>query len=219
MLYSPAMNVSLILLAGGTGTRFGGPIPKQFLPLGNLPVVMHSLTELAKLPQLSETIVVCDTSFQNVFPPTTAFASPGATRTESVQNGLSTLSDTESLVLIHDGARPFVSLNEVSQLLQEAETHGAAVLGRPATNTIKIATEDGFVHTTPSRETLWEVYTPQCIRKSILRKAYQSGLTGTDDVSLVEALGLPVKLVLTKEANLKITHKNDYTIAKSLHEV
>ena len=138
-------------------------------------------------------------------------------------NGLQQVDPRLSLVCIHDAARPFITAPLVRRALKAAETHGAATVGMPVKFTVKEALPDGLVKRTPERSTVWEIQTPQVIRKELLVKGFayakEKGLTVTDDVSLIELLGKPVQLVEGSHANLKITTPEDWLIAEKLiHE-
>jgi len=216
------MNISLIFLAGGKGTRFGQTTPKQFLTLRNKPVALHSFELLSKLRGLTEISVVCEKEFYPLFSshPLIQFAPPGKERHHSVESGLKILSDEESLVLIHDAARPLLVEEDIYTLLEEATMCGAATLAQKAVQTVKEADEDHFVIRTIPRESLWEIHTPQCIKKSLLHKGFEhlhkTNSFVTDDVSLIESLNLPVKLVPSSKPNLKITRNEDYHVAEAL---
>ncbi len=158
-------------------------------------------------------------------PPRVVFADPGVERQNSVRNGLSKADEVcakspAALVAVHDSARPLVTAAEVRAVIADAREHGAAVLGVPCKATVK-ETEDGsFVSRTIPRERLWEVHTPQVIRPEILRRGFdhveQNCLAVTDDVSIVEQLGEPVKLTLGEYTNIKITTPEDLDIAESI---
>ena len=142
--------ISAILLCGGTGSRFGGPIPKQYLPLGNKPVAHHSLDVLISSKQIAEVVIVCSDKDLQEFATYAlhekiGFAQGGATRQESVQSGLSHISSDTDFVCIHDGARPFLSETLLHNVLEEALLYGAAALGVQAKNTSKVGNNQGFV--------------------------------------------------------------------------
>lgn len=212
-----------ILLAGGTGTRIGGPIPKQFLPLGGLPLALHSFKVLLACPQISEIVVVCPEAYQHLFSTTdksVRFASPGNRRQDSVFNGLEMSISSSPLVCIHDGARPFINVSMVGKVLEEAHNCGAATVAVPLKFTVKEADSSGNVINTPDRSKLWEIQTPQAVSRPLLRKGFDyaiaNGLTVTDDVSLVELIGGKVKLVEGSHTNIKLTVPSDIALAETL---
>lgn len=219
------MNISLLFLAGGNGSRFGTEIPKQFLTLHGKPIALHSFELLSTLPQVVEIAVVCAKEFRDFFPKNSPihFVSPGEERYLSVKNGLNSLSCEETLVLIHDAARPLLLMEDIITLLAAAEKWGAATLAEQATQTIKRASKNHFVLETVPRETVWEIHTPQCIKKSLLQEGFakqeKEGYFVTDDVSLIEALGKPVKLIPSSLPNIKITRKEDYHVAETLMQL
>lgn len=217
--------VSVILLAGGTGQRMQAPIPKQFLPIQNKTIAAYSLDVFLKTPEVSEIIIVCDPQFRHHLEKSNAnkaikFALPGLRRQDSVFNGLSIASKSSDIICIHDSARPFITQNMVSNVISTAYSVGASAAAVPVKFTIKEINDKQFVKNTPDRSTLWEIQTPQAIKADILQKGFikanEINLTVTDDVSLVELLGLHVKLVEGAYTNLKITTPDDLIIAEQL---
>ncbi len=212
------MRVSVILLAGGTGTRMGTKIPKQFLPLNDKIVARHSYDLFASMPEVAEIIVVCHPEYQHLF--NAKCVLPGQRRQDSVYNGFQAITSKVDLVCIHDSARPLVSEPLVRRVCDAGLKHGAATVGVPVKFTIKENDGRDFVRSTPDRSTLWEIQTPQAIKPELLQKGFdyvqQNGLTITDDVSLVELLNIPVKLVEGDDDNLKITTQQDFLLAAQL---
>jgi 2-C-methyl-D-erythritol 4-phosphate cytidylyltransferase len=219
------MNIGIILLAGGTGTRMKSDIPKQFLPLNGKPIALHSFDLFLSMPEVAELVVVCAPKYRHLFSSTSiplTFASPGERRQDSVYNGLQALSESCTLVGVHDSARPCITLPLVRRALHAAKEHGAATVGMPIKFTVKECNEQQFVKHTPDRSRIWEIQTPQFIQTSLLKQGFQhvksTYSTVTDDVSIVELLGLPVKLVEGSQSNLKITTLEDLAIAQSFLE-
>ncbi len=217
--------ISVILLAGGKGMRMGNSTPKQFLSLYGKPLVLHSFFLFAKFPGIREIIVICEEQYRSLFPtmqsPAIHFADPGVRRQDSVWNGFSKVARESQLICIHDCARPFLSMDDCRAVIEEGWKHGAAVLATPVKNTIKASTEDGFVENTLNRSFLWDIQTPQVIIPEWLREGFKRAkelddCTVTDDVSLVELLGYPVKLVKGSDSNFKITTPTDLSLAESL---
>lgn len=213
---------SVVLLAGGIGTRMGAQIPKQYLTIGGKPIVRHAFERFLAIPEVQEIIVVCDPAYQSLFSSEGSaipvrFALPGMRRQDSVLNGIQSLVGNP-LVCIHDGVRPFVSAEHIRATVRMAAECGAAVLGVPVKPTIKVCDGDRFVKTTPERSCLWEAQTPQVLRLSILQEGFcfaaDNHITVTDDVSLAEAIGHPVKVVEGVYTNIKITTKDDLNIAE-----
>jgi 2-C-methyl-D-erythritol 4-phosphate cytidylyltransferase len=219
---SPIHLISAILLAGGKGTRFKSTIPKQFLTLGSKPLVLHSFELLAKSGLITEIIVVCEEFYRHLFTSKThlkiGFANPGFRRQDSVASGLAQITKG-SFVCIHDAARPFLQLEDLKKVIEQALIHKAAALSMPAKNTIKEIDSTGFVKQTLNREILRETLTPQVIALDLLKKglleAEKKKIDITDDVSAVELMGHTVKLVLGKFSNIKITNPEDLQLAQS----
>ena len=214
----PPASVAVILLAGGSGKRMGAPTPKQYLPLKGKPMAAHSLAAFAAMPEVRQIVIVCDPSYQGLFKeqvaalpapvPPIAWASPGAERQDSVCNGLAAADPRAALVAVHDSARPVVSPADVRRCLADGAAVGAAVLGVPVKPTIKEVNDDGTVARTLERARLWEVQTPQVIRPDLLRAGFEAAAAGgwavTDDVSLIEGLGLPVRVTPGSYTNIKV---------------
>jgi 2-C-methyl-D-erythritol 4-phosphate cytidylyltransferase len=202
---------ALILLAGGKGERMRSAIPKVFLPLDSKPIALHSYDTLSHL--VDQIVVVCPKEYRHLFPNTAHFANPGSRRQDSLANGFSALTPCKR-VLIHDAARPYIT--KEATLLLLADNSPASALATPVVNTIKETDENNVVTKTLKRETLWSVQTPQLLNYDLLKEALTTITHNvTDDVSLAEALGIPVKLILGDPTNTKITHPTDLLCAIS----
>ena len=215
--------VSVILLAGGRGSRLGTAVPKQFLALRGKSMAIHSFERFFQSPHVSEIIVVARPEYHHLFATESKkilFAEPGQRRQDSVRSGLSVASQESEFICIHDSARPFVTDESLTRVLEAAFHVGAAALGAPMKNTVKRVDESQHVIETLPRETLWQIHTPQVIRKDWLEKgvlqAEKAGVVVTDDVALVERLGLPVQLIEESFANFKITTSEDFLLAQRL---
>jgi len=160
------------------------------------------------------------------YPGRLELANPGDERQGSVENGLNKLVEMSKgkckFVAIHDSARPLVTIEEICNVISDAKEYGAAVLGVPCKATIKESEDGSFVQRTIPRSRLWEVHTPQVIQIENLLKGFQKvaneNLEVTDDVSVVEALGEPVKLTRGEYTNLKITTPEDMDVAEAILE-
>lgn len=219
--------VSVILLAGGKGKRMKADIPKQLLPLQGKSVVEHSICLFGQMPQVSQLVIVLSSEFRPEVQPLTenlpcavTFAEPGEERQDSVYNGLAHIPSSASLACIHDAARPLVTKEEILKVLSDAAVHGAAVLGVPSKATIKESADGAFVLRTIPRQRLWEIHTPQVIKPDLLREGFEKvqreKLAVTDDVSIIEHLGKPVKITEGFYTNIKLTTPEDMTIAESI---
>ena len=148
------------------------------------------------------------------------WADPGAERQDSVFNGLSQVPDDCSVVAIHDAARPLVTVDEVKAVLCDGMQYGAAVLGVPMKATVKESEDGEFVLRTVPRSRLWEIHTPQVASKALFMEGFNKvkaeNLEVTDDVSVVEALGKPVKLTLGQYTNIKLTTPDDLQVAEQV---
>ncbi len=213
---------TVILLAGGIGSRMKSEMPKQFLPVGPKPIARHSYDLFVQHPLVDEIVVVCSEEYRHHFDPTVTFALPGARRQDSVFNGFSAIKSSPELVCIHDAARPFIDSEMISRAITAAEEHGATTVGMPVKHTLKQHDGQQQVTGTPDRSLFWEIQTPQVIKRELLAKGFEKAqreeLTVTDDVSLVEQLDQPVKLVEGSYQNIKITTPNDLLLAELIYE-
>ncbi|KAG0565712.1 hypothetical protein M758_7G008800 [Ceratodon purpureus] len=220
-------SVSVILLAGGKGTRMGANMPKQYLPLLGRPIALHSFQTFAHMMEVLEIVVVCDPSYRDIFEEAAKdvavpvkFAIPGKERQDSVRSGLNEVANATKLVCVHDSARPLVLAKDIRKVLKDAAIHGAAVLGVPVKATIKEAASDGFVTKTLDRKYLWEMQTPQVIEPELLRRGFElverEHLEVTDDVSIVEHLKHLVFITEGSYTNLKVTTPDDLLVAERI---
>jgi 2-C-methyl-D-erythritol 4-phosphate cytidylyltransferase len=223
------MNVAIVV-AAGKGSRLGGDRPKQFLELGGIPVIVHTLRQFERSKEIYEVITVLPAEetagFESVvkkfaLKKVTRVIAGGATRAQSVRNGLSAISDAE-FVAVHDGVRPFVTPAEIDATMAAARRSGAAILTAPVADTIK-RVEAGRVLQTISRASLRRALTPQCFRFEILKRAYEqldrlesAGVEITDDSFLVEKLNVEIVAVEGSARNIKITREEDLALAETL---
>lgn len=219
--------VSAIIVAGGKGTRVSSlEHPKQFFSLHGYSVLYHSVNAFVQTPCIDEIIVVTLTDYVDAvkselaaLPKAVKVTVGGETRQQSVYQGTLLLDSRCTTIAVHDAARPFVTPQEIEHTVAAAN-QCAAVLGIRVTDTIKFADAQGFVAQTPDRSLLWAVQTPQVLPLPIYKKAYQKatneGFTATDDVSLAEYLGVPVRLVEGSSENFKITNNSDLARAEQL---
>ena len=216
--------VGAIIVAAGSSRRMGG-LDKVFAPLGGKPILARVVDAFEECHSVHQVVVVV--SKQNMegcrqlaaeqgWSKVTGVCPGGERRQDSVAAGLSQLSNCD-WVVIHDGARPLVTVDLIEQGLVEARETGAAVAAVPVTDTIKVAGDDKIVHQTPPRHNLWAVQTPQVFRLDIIAEAYrQAKGEVTDDASLVEQLGYKVKLYMGAYDNIKVTTPDDLALAELL---
>lgn len=218
--------LGVIIVAAGTGSRMRTTISKQYLQLANKPVLVHTLEVFEQIEALCEIVVVTGPSdierintyiAQYQLHKVKQVVIGGADRQASVYHGLRALSAGIEWVLIHDGVRPLVTSDLITNCWEAAQETGAAVAAVPMKDTIKQVNEEDHIVATLQRESLRAVQTPQAFRRSLIVKAhqqaYEKGWTGTDDAALVEALGHPVKVVAGDYRNLKLTTPEDLAIA------
>lgn len=223
----PLQYCGAVIVAAGTASRMGG-IDKIMAPLGGEPVILRTVRAFQECEVIREIVIVtrpdlidpimglCQ-SFDKVL----AVVCGGSSRPESVENGLSALTDKVKLVAIQDGARPLVTWEVIDRTVRAAHTYGAAAPAIPVKDTIK-EIRGGLVAKTPDRSALRAVQTPQVFDKELLRgalkKAARDNSAITDDCSAVERMGASVRLVEGDERNLKITTPLDLKIAELLLE-
>ncbi|MCL2420831.1 MAG: 2-C-methyl-D-erythritol 4-phosphate cytidylyltransferase [Defluviitaleaceae bacterium] len=217
------MKTAVVIPAAGMGTRMGAI--KQLLMLGSKPVLVHTLEAFENHGEVDEMVVVASQDVAAVILPygfekLTAVVEGGLDRQASVWAGLMALSPDVDNVLIHDGARPLVTRQAISDVIACVRQGCCAISGVKTKDTIKIADDGHIVKDTPNREHVWLVQTPQGFPYSIIKKAHQQaiadGFTGTDDAMLAERLGIPVRMIEGDYCNIKITTPEDMKIAENL---
>ncbi len=221
-----------IIAAGGRGSRFGGPVPKVFVPLAGRPMLSWSLDAFDACESVEITCVVvpeeCLEDARRIvgegpWKSVRAVVAGGEERPESVCAGLRALSsDTPAIVCVHDGARPLIDRDTIQRSIDLARRQGAAVAAVPAIDTIKQCGPDGQIEATPPRCNLYHAQTPQTFDYELLRRAYAQADASagdvTDDASLVEQMGHPVFVSEGHRDNFKITTREDLARAESLLE-
>ena len=224
------MAVHALIPAAGTGRRMGAGSNKQYLQLGDRPILAQTVARLAALEAIDALHVIvpddersfCRAEVVERFglAKVRTIVAGGAERQDSVRLGLAACAVADDdLVLIHDGVRPFFPARQIVPLLAAAASAGAALLGIPAQDTIKEVV-DGRVVRTLERRHLWQVQTPQAFRGTVIRAAHQraeaSGYAGTDDAALVEWCGWPVAVLPGDPLNIKLTTPADLALARVL---
>jgi 2-C-methyl-D-erythritol 4-phosphate cytidylyltransferase len=225
------MKAAVIITAGGLGKRFGEGIdklPKQFIPLSNKPIIAHSIETFESSNLIKEIILVVPDNWVEYaqaqivdkfnIKKVSNIISGGAERQESVGKGFGTLSTKPDIVAVHDGARPFVSLEIIEEVIRQAADSGGAIAAIPATDTIKESSSEHIIEKTVARNKIWFAQTPQAFKHEILleafEKASEEGYLGTDEAELVERIGREVKLVLGSKNNMKITTPEDLDLGE-----
>lgn len=219
---------TVIIAAAGSGKRFGAEKPKQFLEIAGKPVLIHTLEKFERCADIDEIILVLPAAEIEDFKRDVGRydlkkmkmpLSGGATRSESVFNGFREIDEkTSAIVLVHDGARPLVSPEEITITINKARETGAACLVAPVTDTIK-RVADGIIIETIDRNTLRRALTPQAFRFAILKTAFENADlndAATDECFLVERVGFDIAYVEGSPRNIKITHAEDLLLAEFL---
>jgi 2-C-methyl-D-erythritol 4-phosphate cytidylyltransferase len=221
------MKTSVYIPAAGSGKRFGSPLPKQFVLLNGLPLIIHTISLFHGMPETESIIIPVNTEWHDYLSEmldeynlsdSVTLVEGGAERQDSVFNALGHTIHLESeVILIHDAVRPFATTELVRQVIDSALQFGAAIPGLMPKETIKQAGPDGFVSSTLNRSGLVSVQTPQGFRKDLIVEAYrvarQDGITATDDASLAEYAGFPVRIIPGLDSNIKITTPLDFNFA------
>lgn len=213
-----------ILVAGGSGSRLGSRIPKQFLPVLGRPLLAHTLDRFRSCEVIRATVLVLPRErfeeFRRDMEPYVGadgkvqVVPGGGTRQESVSEGLRAVPRSyDGLVAVHDGARPAVSPALIVRVVEAAAADGGAIAAVPVVETLKEVSEKLFIQRTVDRDRFYRAQTPQCFPCTVLRraleKAHAEGFQGTDEAALVERLGAPIRVVLGSEENLKVTTSED----------
>lgn len=222
----------VVIVAAGTGSRMKMGINKQFIKLEGKEIIAYTIEKFYNNSNIEDIVVVVKEdeseffkkeildkyNFKNI-----KIAYGGKERQDSVYNGLKSLDKKCDVVLIHDGARPFVSDKIIDNCIEEVKEHKAIVVGVPVKDTIKIIDNDKNIVDTPNRSVLWAVQTPQTFDYNILidayKDAFKSGFYGTDDAMLVERIGYKVKMVEGSYNNIKITTKEDLSVGSQILKI
>ena len=212
--------------AAGSGSRMGGELPKQYLPLAGKPMIYHALSTLCASADISTVFVVLspdDTQFHqydwsDFGDKLQPLYCGGATRAESVMNGLMAAElEPDVWVLVHDAARPCLTQAQLARLIAElCEDKVGGILAVPVADTLKRADAAQRVAHTENREGLWQAQTPQMFRTGLLLQALRTAPNVTDEASAVEALGFHPKLVESETTNFKVTYPQDIKLAELL---
>ena len=223
------MKTVAIIPSGGTGKRLGSSVAKQYLLLDGVPVLARTLKIFQQAKVIDEIIlVVPEDDLISVrkqlvdkydLIKVTAIVAGGKERQDSVRNGLSDITDRCDVVIIHDGVRPLITEEMISKVVAAAKSYGASSMGVKVKDTVKQTTGSDMIAATLLRNNLWLTQTPQAFTFDILQKAYAAAVSdkfyGTDDASLVERIGVKVKMIAGSYENIKITTPDDLIIAEA----
>lgn len=224
------MQYKVIIPAAGSGSRMGAGFNKLFLKIKNSPIIELTIKIFGEDPRCNEIILPIKEAEKHLFDTLNlsksikqkiTYVQGGSERQESVYNGLLSIKDAAGYVLVHDGARPFVSKDVIERILERLNEHQAVICAVPMKDTIKKVIDDKVVETI-DRSTLWGVQTPQAFTYDNLVQAHQkatkNGFLGTDDASLVEWNGQVVSVVSGDYNNIKVTTKEDLFFAETIYE-
>ena len=213
-------DVGVIIVAGGSSTRTAGKELKQFRWVAGKPMLLHSLQSFMARPDVASVVCVIPREFVPDPPPwifqcdvdRLLLSIGGASRTESVRNGLEDLPDEAAIALVHDAARPIVDDGVVDRVVAAARAGQCAVPGLRVVDTIKEVGDDDHVARTLDRDRLRRIQTPQGFPRAVLERVYREsrGATATDDAALCERLGIPVVVVEGSERAIKVTDEQDF---------
>ena len=222
--------VTAIFPAAGQSKRMNlnSSINKNFLNIEGKPLIVHTLLTFSQSTTIDNLIVAVSPNEMYIFRKMVEgvknlkplqIVAGGSERQYSIANALKVLSDDTDIVLVHDAARPLVSIKTIDEVVEAAKVYGGAIAAVPVKDTIKVVDTESFVTDTPPRASLVAVQTPQGFKRDILLKAYaqaeHDNFLGTDDASLVERIGVKVKVVMSDYRNIKITTPEDILIAKT----
>lgn len=224
------VRASVIIPAGGSGTRFGASLPKQFLTLCDVPILVRTLRVFEETACIEHIVIAASADFHEHIralckeyhiTKCTEIVPGGTERQYSIRNALNTASIRGSdVVLVHDAVRPFITPTFITEIAQAALERGSAVPGLVPKDTIKEVHPDGSVSSTPERSRLRAIQTPQGFRREELISAYaradEKKFLGTDDASVLEFAGATVYIVEGLEQNIKITTPLDFSFAELL---
>ncbi len=222
--------VTALILAAGAGRRMGKDIAKQFLLLGDKPLLAHTLLAFQRAPEIDEIIPVLsredmddclrDVIEQYRITKVKTLVVGGKERQDSVLHGLQKIKDDTAVVLVHDGVRPFVTPDMIREAVDLAKKGECIAVGVPIKDTIKEVDDNKIVRRTLERGRLWAIQTPQTFPVEILRRAYEESykqkMFGTDDATLVERTGGTVRVIMGSYENIKITTPEDLILAEEI---
>lgn len=219
-----------IIVAGGSGKRMLHDRPKQYVSLAGTPILARTLIAFENTPSIGSIILVVPVGDRDYVSDEIVgrysickikqIQAGGEARQDSVRKGLEMIHGGDDIIVIHDGVRPFITQELIDLSIREAAQSGAVVPVVHSTDTVKIIDNNGIIRDTPERAYLRLAQTPQTFRREIILKAYESayreGFYGTDDASLVERVGMPVKTIPGLPYNIKLTTPEDLVLGEFL---
>lgn len=222
--------VSAVVVAAGKGTRMNMDINKQYIKVCKVPLLARTLKVFEECCLIDEVVLVVNNNDmfyckQNVvedygLKKVKLLVAGGEQRQNSVYNGLIQVNNEADIIIIHDGARPFINEEIIKNCIEAAQEYGASTTAVPVKDTIKSSDDGGFVKETLERSTLWSIQTPQAFLKDVIIKAHkiamEDGFNGTDDTVLAERIGVRTRLVMGSYNNIKITTREDLTFAEAV---
>ena len=218
---------SALIAAGGSGTRMGGNIPKQFMTLNGIPIIIYTLMQFERCRFINEIVVSargCDTELiwtlarRYGISKLSCIAEGGAARCESVLNGLKKVNG--EYVFIHDAARPFVTQKQIREVVSAVHRFGAASLGIPVKDTVKQVDKNKLITKTVRRDDKCLIQTPQGFKTDEILSAHiyarDNGIEATDDCAAAELLNIPIRVIEGSSQNFKITTPDDMFLAEAI---
>lgn len=219
---------SALIVAAGSGKRMNAGINKQFIKLEDKEIIAYTIESFYENENIDEIVVCIKKDEEEFFKKhildkyklkNIRIAYGGKERQDSIYNGLKEIDKNCDIILVHDGARPFVDNRIINESIESAKEKKAVVVGVPVKDTIKIVDED-IVESTPERSTLWAAQTPQTFKYKLLveayEKAYKNNYYGTDDSMLVENMGQKVTMIMGSYENIKITSPEDINFGEQI---
>ncbi|MGA1790572.1 MAG: 2-C-methyl-D-erythritol 4-phosphate cytidylyltransferase [bacterium] len=227
------MGVKVIIPAAGSGKRIGKDKPKQYISLAGLPLLVHTISRFEKSGLVDEIVLVVrkdeiawvreNILKGNNLRKVKKVVEGGKERQDSVASAIKWLwniTEDNDIIMVHDGARPFLPQNKIHECIHEAQKSGACVLGLKVTETLKMADGEGMIRSTLSSGDIWVAQTPQAFKWPLLKEAYlrarEDGFYGTDEAALVERLPHPIRIIPGVFWNIKITFPEDFQLAEQI---
>lgn len=225
----PSVKNAGVIVAAGSGTRMGTDLPKQFLDVFGMPVIVHTLKKFNSCNSIHEIVIVTKEEFIPLchslvetydLNKVVSIVVGGKTRQISVCNGINSVSDDVENVFIHDAARPLVSVETIEKCASVLSNEKACAVGVPMKDTIKYSSDGRYIQKTVDRSLLWQIQTPQCFKKHLAlqlhKRALDDGFEATDDCMIFEHYGENIAIVEGEYENIKITSPQDIFVMKGI---